>query len=93
MGYYLSIHSNKLDLKKLNYGSEHAASANVKVEAGQSNKVMIRVLGNRISVFWNDMKTPVINYSDANAWTHGKIGLRSNVAGFEAVHLNVRSID
>lgn len=93
MGYYLSIHSNKLALKKLNYGSETAASANVKVEAGQSNKVKIRAQGNRISVFWNDMKTPVIEYFDANAWTHGKIGLRSNVAGFEAVHLQVRSMD
>ncbi|CAG7652632.1 hypothetical protein PAESOLCIP111_06587 [Paenibacillus solanacearum] len=93
MGYYLAIQSNKLVLKKLNYGSETAASANVKVEAGQSNKVKLRAQGNRISVYWNDMKTPVIDYFDAHAWTHGKIGVRSNVTGFEAVQLNVRSIE
>lgn len=93
MGYYLSIHSNKLALKKLNYGSENVATANIKVEVGKSNRVKIHAQGNRISVFWNDMKTPIIEYSDANAWTHGKIGLRSNVAGFEAVNMKVRSID
>jgi xylan 1,4-beta-xylosidase len=89
-GYYLSILSNKLVLKKLNYGAEIVANANVKVEAGQSNKVKIRAQGNRIFVYWNDMLTPVIEYFDANAWTHGKIGLRSNVTGFEAANLKVQ---
>jgi xylan 1,4-beta-xylosidase len=81
MGYYVSLTSNQMTLKKLNYDSILLQKTDLKLENNKTYHVQVRVKGSRIQVFLDKQSKPIIDYVDSNAFTTGKVGIRSGTKG------------
>ncbi|MDF2963809.1 MAG: glycoside hydrolase family 43 [Paenibacillus sp.] len=81
MGYYISLSANQLALKKLNYDSTLLQKTDLNLETNKTYPIQVRVKGSRIQVFFDKQSKPSIDYVDFNAFTTGKIGIRSGTKG------------
>lgn len=78
-GYYASVNQDGLTLKKVNYGKQEILkTVPLTIQKDTNYQINVQVTGNRIRVYWNGSKDPVLDYQDPRAYTHGKIGLLSN---------------
>lgn len=84
MGYYASFTRDEIILRKMNYeATTKIAVKDFNMEAGTTHKCRIAAKGNTISVFVDDMKKPVLEYTDPNPYFYGKAGVwsyKSNTA-------------
>jgi hypothetical protein len=88
-GYYCSVSSGSVRLKKYNFGSSQLAASAAPIATNTWNHMKVIVNGSRIRIFVGDMSTPRIDFTDTqgNAFTNGKVGLRaqSTDAAFDNV--------
>lgn len=88
-GYYCSVASGSVRLKKYNFGSSQLAASTAPVATNVWSHMKVIVSGPRIRIFVDDMATPRIDFTDpqGNAFTNGKVGLRaqSTDAAFDNV--------
>jgi xylan 1,4-beta-xylosidase len=77
MGYQLTFRNGRMILKKMNYEQNEVASAPLSLASGSSVHIAVDVIGPTMKVYVNDSMQPVLEWTDTNAWMHGKIGIRS----------------
>ncbi|MGG1555911.1 family 43 glycosylhydrolase [Paenibacillus ferrarius] len=77
MGYQLTFRNGRMILKKMNYGQDEVDSAPIRFATGSIVHIAVDVNGATMKVYVNDSKQPALEWTDANAWMHGKIGIRS----------------
>jgi hypothetical protein len=78
MGYRVRLRLDRVILDKVNYGSDTAEIAYTNIEADEYNHIKISAEKGSIRVYVNDMKTPILEYDDFNAFMHGKIGIQTD---------------
>ncbi|MDO3408440.1 family 43 glycosylhydrolase [Saccharibacillus sp. CPCC 101409] len=78
-GYYAFIKPDGVYLGKMNYGYTALANTPVSLPANTTHHMKVVVNGTNIKIYVGDMNVPKIDYNDnsANAFTHGKAGLRA----------------
>lgn len=79
MGYGLSINKKGIVLSKYNYGRVGSSTV-VNIDdfkTQEKARLQVEVEGNHIKVFVNGKNTPVLDYWDEYAYTHGSIGFYS----------------
>jgi hypothetical protein len=76
-GYYVGIYSTSVTLGKQNYGWTQLTSSSATYSLNTVYHIKIVTSGANIKVYVTDMKTPKINYTDANPFISGKVGIRS----------------
>lgn len=77
-GYYISVNAQNLVLQKLNYDLQEIKSEAISLSVNHVYKLIVQVIKNDISVYLNEIKTPIITYKDPHAFMIGKAGIRSN---------------
>lgn len=77
MGYQLTFRNGRMILKKMNYDQNEVDSAPISFANGSIVHIAVDVSGATMKVYLNDLKQPALEWTDANAWMHGKIGIRS----------------
>lgn len=90
-GYYLSIRNDQITLNRYNYGSDALDLVSVEWQKDEFHKIKATVVGNRITVYVDDMETPVIDYCDSNAFLTGQIALCSNKAGCAFKNIKIQT--
>lgn len=91
MGYGVTLSDGQVQLQKFNYDYMTVTSASIDTEPGQTVPLRIRLDGSRIRVYWNNAPEPVIDYTDPNAFFHGRVGLRSQQSTFAFTDMSVKS--
>ncbi len=76
-GYFVSLSATNVLLGKQNYSWTQLASAAGTYVVNTKYTIRVVVSGANIKVYVNDMNTPKIDYTDANPFISGKVGLRS----------------
>jgi xylan 1,4-beta-xylosidase len=76
-GYQLTFRSGRIVLKKMNYDQNEVASAPLSLVPGSTVHIAVDVRGATMKVYLNDSVQPALEWTDTNAWMHGKIGIRS----------------
>jgi xylan 1,4-beta-xylosidase len=77
MGYQLTFRNGRMILKKMNYDQNEVDSAPISFATGSIVHIAVDVSGATMKVYVNDSKQPALEWTDANAWMHGKVGIRS----------------
>jgi xylan 1,4-beta-xylosidase len=77
MGYQLTFRNGRMILKKMNYDQNEVDSAPISFVKGTIVHIAVDVSGATMKIYVNDSKQPALEWTDANAWMHGKIGIRS----------------
>jgi xylan 1,4-beta-xylosidase len=77
MGYQLTFRNGRMILKKMNYEQNEVASAPFSLASGSNVHIAVDVIGPTMKVYVNGLTQPVLEWTDTNAWMHGKIGIRS----------------
>lgn len=77
MGYYISFASSSVALKKLNYNTTVLERANFSFPKDNKVHVKIQAEGSTIRVYLDNSPEPVLQYTDSDAFTTGKVGVRS----------------
>ncbi|CAM3637919.1 family 43 glycosylhydrolase [Cohnella lubricantis] len=91
MGYSITLSDGQVQLQKNNYDYMTVTSASIDTVPGQTVPMRIRLDGSRIQVFWNGGEEPVIDYTDPEAFFHGRVGLRSRLSAFTFTEMSVTS--
>lgn len=78
MGYRIRLTKDSVILDKVNYGSCTVKTVNANVIGDEYNHIKISVEKNNVRVYLGDMKNPVMEYQDYNAFMHGKIGIQTD---------------
>lgn len=76
-GYFVTLSANGIVLGKQNYNWTQLATASGVYTTNTKYSLKVIANGANIKVFVNDMNTPKIDYTDANPFINGKVGLRS----------------
>jgi GH43 family beta-xylosidase len=92
IGYYVALSSGKITLKKLNYGATVLKQAEFPFQFNRIYRIAVRVEGSTIRVYVDGAKTPIIEYTDSDAFPTGKIGLRSANADMRFDNVTVKSL-
>ncbi|HEY0826738.1 MAG TPA: glycoside hydrolase, partial [Bacilli bacterium] len=77
MGYQLTFRNGRMILKRMNYDQNEVASVPLSFATDSSVHIAVEVSGNTIKVYSNHSKQPDLEWTDANAWMHGRVGIRS----------------
>lgn len=76
IGYYAAYTGGKVTLYKMNYeATKKVASKDLVMKAETTHRCKITALGNTISVFVDDMKKPLLEYTDPEPYLYGKAGI------------------
>ncbi|WP_163193383.1 family 43 glycosylhydrolase [Clostridium thermarum] len=78
MGYRVRLRLDRVILDKVNYGSDTAKIAYTDINADEYHHVKVSAEKGNIRVYINDMETPILEYTDFNAFMHGKIGIQTD---------------
>ncbi len=89
MGYQLTIRNGRMILKKMNYEQNEVASAPLSFATGSIIHIAVDVNGPTMKVFVNGLTQPVLEWTDTNAWMHGKVGIRSTSPTWEFANLSL----
>nr|WP_144921247.1 family 43 glycosylhydrolase [Paenibacillus bovis] len=92
MGYYVSVNGRNITLKKLNYDTTILTSESADIEFGKEQRLRVKVVKNKIDVFLNGEKNPIISYEDPNAFMVGKVGVRSEYSEVNFKNLLIRTL-
>lgn len=78
-GYVAYLNKDGVHLGKFNYNWTYLTGVPLEVEPGEWKHMKVVAQGARIQVYVDDMKHPLIDYTDrsGNPFTHGKAGLRT----------------
>jgi len=79
-GYIAYINKDGVHLGKFNYNFAYLSGAKISEPLNTWHHMKVVAKGTNIKIFVGDMDTPKIDYTDnsSTAFTHGKVGLRSN---------------
>ncbi|CAG7652681.1 hypothetical protein PAECIP111802_05299 [Paenibacillus allorhizosphaerae] len=77
MGYYISFSPSRVALKKLNYDAAVLEKADVSFQKDKKVHIKIQAEGSTIRVYMDNSPKPILQYTDSNAFTTGKVGVRS----------------
>ncbi|WP_081300621.1 family 43 glycosylhydrolase [Clostridium beijerinckii] len=78
MGYRIRLAKDSLILDKVNYGSYTVKTAYANITADEYNHIKISIENGNIKVYIGDMKKPILEYNDCNAFMYGKIGIQTD---------------
>lgn len=78
MGYRIRLALDRVILDKVNYGSDTAKISYTELAEDEYNHIKISVEKGTIRVYIGNMKKPVLEYNDYNAFMHGKIGIQTD---------------
>lgn len=78
MGYRINLTKDSIILDRVNYGSETIKTVSANINPDEYNHIKISVEKCNIKVYLGDMKKPVLEYHDYNAFMHGKIGIQTD---------------
>jgi Beta-xylosidase len=78
IGYRIRLTKDSVILDKVNYGSCTVKTVTANVVADEYNHIKISVEKSNVRVYLGDMKNPVMEYQDYNAFMHGKIGIQTD---------------
>lgn len=78
MGYRIRLSLDRVVLDKVNYGSETIKIGYTTLKEDEYNHIKISVEKGTIRIYIGNMKKPVLEYNDYNAFMHGKIGLQTD---------------
>ncbi|HLU21599.1 MAG TPA: carbohydrate-binding protein, partial [Bacillaceae bacterium] len=94
-GYVAFINQGGVHLGKFNYNWQYITGASLDVPIDEFQHVKVVAEGTNIKVYVDDMETPKIDYTDnsANAYTHGKIGVRSFLSDTKYDNIYMRPLD
>ena len=76
-GYFVGLGSNNVALGKHNYGWTALTTAPGSYSQNTTYHLKVVTTGANIKVYVDDMDTPKIDYTDANPFIDGKVGLRA----------------
>jgi hypothetical protein len=95
IGYGISIGDGSITFSKYNYGKIGNSQIVSIKEIKGSDKVKLKVVvsNNIFQIYINDQEKPVLEYMDAQAWLHGKVGFYSFGKELTVNNLSVVSID
>lgn len=93
MGYFLEIANDKIRLNKINYGREGFTREDIALVPGKTHHIKIKAVKSNIKIYFDDMKNPIIDYYDEDAYMFGKIGIASNDEGINFKNVRIRSVD
>lgn len=87
MGYRIRLMKDSIILDKVNYGSYTVKTVYTNAIADEYNHIKISVEKNLVKVYLGDMKNPVMEYQDCDAFLHGKIGIQTdnNEVSFKSI--------
>ena len=78
-GYYVNINNTQVNLSKHNYNKTLLASSSESTfKPGVWYHLKIKVIGNKISVFVDNMDNPILEYEDKFPFMGGGVGLRTS---------------
>lgn len=77
IAYAVTLKDDRLLLQKLNYGSTTLAWVDVRLDG--AHVLAAEAKGSHLKVYLDDLETPVLEYTDPDAWMYGAVGLRTNV--------------
>lgn len=94
-GYVAYVNKNGVHLGKFNYNWTYLAGANLDEPIDEWQHIKVVVSGTNIKIYVGDMDHPKINYDDhsANAFIHGKIGVRSFFSDTKYDNILVRPLE
>ncbi len=92
MGYYIGISSSQLTLNRMNYDSFLMTSETVELETGRKYPLKVIVRGGNIQVFLEGGQKPLIDYTDANPFLHGKAGIRSERSTMAFYNMTIKPL-
>jgi hypothetical protein len=78
IGYRIRLTKDSVILDKVNYGSCTVKTVNANVIGDEYTHIKISVEKSNVRVYLGDMKNPVMEYQDYNAFMHGKIGIQTD---------------
>lgn len=76
-GYYAFLTKEGVTLRKQNYGYEDLQHVSIPIEIEKAYRMKVEAVGSVISVYLNNMETPIIEYDDGanRPFSHGRPGL------------------
>ncbi|MBQ8802940.1 MAG: family 43 glycosylhydrolase [Tyzzerella sp.] len=90
-GYYLAIRNDQITLNRYNYGMETLDLVSAELVKGEYHTIKVVMENNHISVYVDDMETPVMDYYDSNAFLSGQIALCSYKAGIAFKNVKIET--
>ena len=90
-GYYLAIRNDQITLNRCNYGMETLDFVSVDLMKGEYHTIKVEMKNNHICVYLDDMKTPVMDYYDSNAFLSGQIALCSYKVGIAFKNVKIET--
>ncbi len=90
VAYAVTLRQDRILLQKLNYGSTVLASA--VIDPGSAHTLAVEAKGPSLKVYLDDLETPILEYTDPDAWMHGAVGLRTNTTRVAFRNLRLHSL-
>ncbi|WP_091184945.1 family 43 glycosylhydrolase [Paenibacillus catalpae] len=90
IGYELALRNGRIILRKVSYEvNQELTSGVLELENGIAREIRIKLDGTKISVYDGDQKEPLLEWTDRNAFLHGRVGLRTSSSGWQFSHMKV----
>src|SRR5690606_17088649 len=90
VAYAVTLRQDRILLQKLNYGSTLLASA--VIDPGSAHTLAVEAKGPSLKVYLDNLETPILEYTDPDAWMHGAVGLRTNTTRVAFRNLRLYSL-